>query len=49
MKFRFKLYDSQDGGYFFFAPIIYQFSLKRLSFALEIVGVRLFYTEIRRG
>lgn len=48
MKFRFTLYDSQDGGYFVFAPIIYQFNTTRLSFALELFGRRFFYTEIRR-
>lgn len=45
---KFKLYDSQDGGYFTFAPCVYTLNTKRLSFGLELFGRRFFYTEIRR-
>lgn len=45
---KFKLYDSQDGGYFTFAPCIYGVSRKHLSVGLELFGRRFFYTVIRR-
>lgn len=45
---KFKAYDSQDGGYFTFAPCVYSLSTKRISFGLELFGRRFFYTELRR-
>lgn len=49
MKFTCKLLDSNDGGYFFFAPIIYTLNKNTLSFGLELFGRRFFYTTIKRG
>jgi hypothetical protein len=44
---KFKAYDSQDGGYFTFAPCVYQMNREAFSFGLEIFGRRFFYTDIR--
>jgi len=47
-KFRFELIDKHDGGYFFFAPVVYELSLKRVSLGLELFGRRFCYLELER-
>ena len=44
---QFKLYDNRDGGYFVFAPCIYNLSSKRFSIGLELFGRRFFYLDIK--
>lgn len=43
-----KIWDTSDGGYFVFAPCIYEASRSILSVGLEILGVRVFYISIRK-
>jgi hypothetical protein len=44
-----KFWNNSDGGFFVFAPCIYQASRDILSIGLELFGVRVFYICIRRS
>lgn len=48
IKIKCKLIDTDDGGYFVFAPCIYSFHKNNISFGLELFGRRFLYTSITR-
>ena len=47
-KFNFKFWDA-DESYFVFAPVIYDLNRNRVAIGLELLGVRVFYFEYKKG
>ena len=47
-NFRFKFWDA-DESYFVFAPVIYDLNRNRVAIGLELLGVRVFYFEYKKG
>lgn len=47
MQIKFKFWDTNDGGYFIFAPCIYSLSKNEVSIGLEIARIRIFYFKIK--